>query len=71
MSSMTINLTLFIRLSFCPVHTKEQIDEIKVGCSVCSLLLKLEKFYVIKLHLQVTDSYDKDLHVKDPDGIVF
>ena len=31
----------------------------------------MEKFLVIKLHVQVTDSYDKDLHVKDPDRIAF
>ena len=31
----------------------------------------MEKFYVIKLHVQVTDSYDKDLHVKDTDRIAF
>ena len=31
----------------------------------------MENFYVIKLHVQVTNSYDKDLHVKDPDRIAF
>lgn len=27
----------------------------------------METFYIIKLYVQVTDSYKKDLHVKDHD----
>ena len=30
MSSMTINLTLFAQLGFCPANTKEQSDQTEV-----------------------------------------